>query len=342
MRLTRLKLISISGSRECLDEVLEKVVELDEFYPEPARNLVNTVHGAKVLDESDPYEPMMKRFEEIGKEMDLSLEESATYTKEEVAMMKNFMEKNHSHYEEITDIKKEIELLKQEDMELLDKVKNIDELGIKMKDLFSSHYISSRLGRLPLEGEENLNFFNTQPFIWKTFQKDEIYSWGIYITARSHRKEVDNIFSSLFFERIFIPGFLEGTPEEAVENLKREIIKFEKDLKRLENQEQHVVLETKDRYSAFMAVLKHLSHVFQARKYVLDLGETFTINGFIRDYQVVSLMDDFNGINQVEIEVRPPNGDQRLTPPKKLNHAWSLRPWGVFIERGKRFGYYKT
>lgn len=335
MRVTRLKLISISGSRECLDEVLEKVVELEEFYPEPARNLVNTVHGAKILDESDPYEPMLKRFEEIGKEMNLDIEDSPTFTKEEVEMMKSFMEKNHSHYEEITSIKKEIELLKQEDVELLEKMKNIDELGIKMRNLFASHYISSRLGRLPLEGEENLHFFKNQPFIWKTFQKDETYSWGIYITPKSHRKEVDNIFSSLFFERIFIPGFLEGTPEEAAANLMREVQKFEKDLDRLGKREQEVVFKTKERYSAFISVLKHHSYVFQARKYVLDFGDTFTINGFIRDYQVVSLMDDFNLLDQVEIEVRPPNGDQRLTPPKKLNHAWSLRPWGVFIERGK-------
>ncbi len=339
MRLTRLKLISISGNHECLDEVLEKMVELDEFYPEPARNLVHSVHGAKIMDDSDPYEAMMKRFEEIGKEMGLTLEEATTYTNEEVEMMKNFMEKNHTQFEEIAGIKNEIELLKQDDLDILDKVKNVDKLGIKMKDLFASRYISSRLGRLPIDGEDKIPLFKSQPFIWKSFQKDETYSWGIYITTKSHRKEVDNIFSSLFFERLFIPGFIEGTPEESMKLLQTEIVKFQNDIEKLSSKEHEVVKETKNRYSTFMAILKHLSQVFQERKYVLDFGDSFTINGFIRDYQVKSLLEEFKNITQVEIEVRPPNGDQRLTPPKKLNHAWSLRPWGVFIERGKRFGY---
>lgn len=342
MRLTRLKLINIHASHDYLDEVLERVIELDEFYPEPAQNLVNSVHGANVLDDENPYEVTLKRFLEIGQEMELRLESSPDSKQLELEMMENFMEKNHEKFEEITEIEKEIELLQQEDETLLEQVRNIDQLGIKLKDLFASHYIMSRVGRLPIEGEEKLKFFANKSFIWKTFYKDDTYSWGIYITSKTDRKEIDNIFSSLFFERIFIPGFIEGTPEDAKKNLKEEIHKFQYDLEKLDKRKRDLVEKSNQRYSAFVALLKHLSHVFDGRKYVLDLGETFSITGFIREYQVDHVMGLFKNMKTVEVEVIPPNGDERLAPPKKLNHAWSLRPFGVFIERGKRFGYYKT
>jgi|LFRM01.1.fsa_nt_gb V/A-type H+-transporting ATPase subunit I len=342
MRLTRLKLLNISAPNEYLDEVLEKVIELDEFYPEPAQNLVNSIHGAKTLREENPYEDMLKKVLETGRQMKLTPDDIETISQVEVEKIRRFMEKTRTQFEEITQIKKEIELLKEEDSSLIEQVKHIDDLGIKMKDLFASHYITSRIGRLPIDSEEKLKFFENQPFIWKTFHKDDTYSWGICITGKAHRKEIDNIFSSLFFERIFIPGFIEGTPEEAIKTLNIEINKFQKDLETLDRKEQNPVLKVSKHFNGYVALLMHLQRKFDARKYVLDFGKTFSVSGFIRDYQVNHVIELFKDIKTVEVDVRPPNGDRRLTPPKKLNHAWSARPWGVFIERGKRIGYYKT
>ena len=44
----------------------------------------------------------------------------------------------------------------------------------------------------------------------------------MYMTTESKAPEIDNIFSSLYFERIHIPEFVHGTPESALQVLKEE------------------------------------------------------------------------------------------------------------------------
>ena len=57
----------------------------------------------------------------------------------------------------------------------------------------------------------------------------------LYITTSKYEGDVDNIFSSLYFERIRIPEFVHGTPERAKESLQEEI---DNDYKQLQHVEE--------------------------------------------------------------------------------------------------------
>lgn len=50
----------------------------------------------------------------------------------------------------------------------------------------------------------------------------------MYYTTDEYKREVDNIFSSLFFERIHIPDFVHGKPKEAIAALEEEIKQAQK------------------------------------------------------------------------------------------------------------------
>jgi V/A-type H+-transporting ATPase subunit I len=211
-------------------------------------------------------------------------------------------------------------------------VKNIESLDISLDDLFSCRYLNSRVGRLPLDSEEKLRFYNNRPFIWNSFSRDNNYSWGIYITSEEYEREVDNVFSSLYFERIHIPDFVHGTPEEAEENLVQEIASLKKDLKKLEESKKELLERTRDRYSIFTSVLEHVSKIFEARKYVIGLGGRFSITGFMAKDDIAGLEKKFEDLEAVEIEVRPASNDKRLTPPTKLKNGWFSEPFGMFVE----------
>ena len=333
MAITKLKLVNILADNEHLDEVLNRFIELDDFHPEPASKLVGTVHGLTTLYYENPYLKMLNRIKEVEIDMGLNVEtQEIDVTECDLEAISRFVEKTHEKYDEINSGIKEIEQLIQENEDALRQVKNIDEMEVAMEDLFASKYIATRVGRLPLSSLNKLQFYNNRPFIWRSFGEDNYYSWGIYISTRNFRREVDNIFSSLYFERIHIPDFVHGTPEKAIENLEKENKKFKDDLEELVNQKKSLILRTREKYTRFTGILMHLSRVFEARKYVLGFGARFAITGFMPEDKVEDLKKTFADLKNVEVEVRPAHNDKRLSPPTKLKNGWFSKPFSMFVE----------
>lgn len=333
MAITKLKLVNILADNEHLDEVLNRFIELDDFHPEPASKLVGTVHGLTTLYYENPYLKMLNRIKEVEIDMGLNVEtQEIDVTECDLEATSRFVEKTHEKYDEINSGIKEIEQLIQENEDALRQVKNFDEMEVAMEDLFASKYIATRVGRLPLSSLNKLQFYNNRPFIWRSFGEDNYYSWGIYISTRNFRREVDNIFSSLYFERIHIPDFVHGTPEKAIENLEKENKKFKDDLEELVNQKKSLILRTRERYTRFTGILMHLSRVFEARKYVLGFGARFAITGFMPEDKVEDLKKTFADLKNVEVEVRPAHNDKRLSPPTKLKNGWFSKPFSMFVE----------
>ena len=333
MAIAKMKLVNIFADNEHLDEVLAKFIELDNFHPEPASKLVGAVHGLTSMYYDNPYLKMLNRINEIVDKMHLKIEPKQVDVQEcDLSRIERFIEKTYHKFEEITSNENEIKQLIQEDQDALKQVRNIKSLDISLDDLFSCRYLISRVGRLPLDSEEKLKFYDNRPFIWNSFSKDSNYSWGIYITTNEFEREVDNVFSSLYFDRIHIPDFVHGTPEEAEENLLKEIESLNKDLLKLKDSEQELIERTRDRYSLFTAVLTKVSMIFEARRFVVGLGGRFSITGFMAKDDLDHLHKLFESIPSVEIEVRPANNDKRLTPPTKLKNGWFSEPFGMFVE----------
>ena len=333
MAIAKMKLVNIVADNESLDEVLARFIELDDFHPELASKLAGTVHGLTTLYYENPYLKMLNRIKEIEAEMGLKIDKREVDVQQcDLDRISRFIERTHDKFDQIDSNMKEIKLLIQEDEDALKQVKNIESLEISLDDLFSCRYLNSRVGRLPLDSEEKLRFYTNRPFIWNSFSRDNNYSWGIYITSQEYEREVDNVFSSLYFERIHIPDFVHGTPEEAEENLEQEIASLKKDLKKLEDSKKELLERTRDRYSIFTAVLEHVSKIFEARKYVIGLGGRFSITGFMAKEDIPGLEKKFEDLKDVEIEVRPASNDKRLTPPTKLKNGWFSEPFGMFVE----------
>lgn len=333
MAIAKMKLINIVADNEYLDEVLARFIELDDFHPEPASKLAGTVHGLTTLYYENPYLKMLNRIREIEAEMGLKIDKKDVDVQEcDLERISRYIERTHDKFDQIDSNIKEIKLLIQENEDALKQVKNIGSLDVSLDDLFGCRYLNSRVGRLPLDSEEKLKFYTNRPFIWNSFSKDNNYSWGIYITSQEYEREVDNVFSSLYFERIHIPDFVHGTPEQAEDDLEKETASLRNDLMKLEESKRELLERTKDRYSMFTSVLEHVSNIFEARKYVIGLGGRFSITGFMAKDDIKGLQKKFEDLKDVEIEVRPATNDKRLTPPTKLKNGWFSEPFGMFVE----------
>lgn len=333
MAIAKMKLMNIIADKKYLEEVLLRFHELDNFHPELASKIVDRVHGLTVLQDENPYTEIMNRFQDISMEMGVSLHSSNVKSKDcDLSKVKKYIEGVYEEYKQIAMVKKELLEVIQENKDALAQLENIESIDISLDDIFSCKYLRVRFGRLPLDSIDKLQFYKNHPFIFNSFNTDHNYSWCVYFTTPKYEGEVDNIFSSLYFERIRIPDFVHGTPGKAKEMLRSEIENDYVQLSYVDEKLEEILTSCRDHFSDIQAELTFLNRTFAARKYVVNLGERFSITGFVAEDDVENVKTMFQDLPEVELEVLPAHSDKRLTPPTKLKNGWFTRPFAMFVE----------
>ena len=61
MAISKLQLVEIEFPETMSDEILSKLVDSEEFHPEPASKFVDSVRGLKVMNKDNPYADLLGR-----------------------------------------------------------------------------------------------------------------------------------------------------------------------------------------------------------------------------------------------------------------------------------------
>ena len=333
MSIAKTKLITISSGLDKLDQTLMRFIDLEDFHPVFSSKIVETVHGLTSFSPDNACTGIISELAQLEREFNLDLPNlEVRSTDYDFEKFHQTITESHNLLKEYLEKIKEDQALIAKYQEALTQVKNIESLDVSLDDIFSCRYVYARAGRLPIDSVEKLKYYRNRPFVFKSFSNDQSFSWCMYFTTPEYEREIDNIFSSLFFERIRIPDFVHGTPEKAEETLQTEINRLNGDIE-TKNQELQA---TTDDYSRRLSTLKgqllFLNRIFEAKRYVVGLGDRFTISGFTEVANVDKVKNQFAGIDDLEIEVRPPGSDKRIMPPTKLKNGWFSRPFSIFVE----------
>lgn len=333
MGIAKTKLINIISYLDHLDPVLEKFVDLKCFHPVSSNQIVERVHGLTSFRQDNPCSVTLNELLEIEKEYNVTIPvveiKTIDYTLEKMAQ---YVSTTHHALKELVLQKKDTLELIRKYQDALIQVHNIESLDISLDDVFSCDYVYARVGRLPTDSVEKLRFYRTRPFIFKSFSVDKNYNWCMYFTTNEYEREVDNIFSSLFFERIHIPDYVHGTPEAASVTLAKEIEVANEQLDLIQQEVDKLLGDCWHDMSIIKSELLFLDRIYEAKKYVVGLGDKFTITGFVEAKDVKKITTAFEELEEVEIEVRPAMSDKRLKPPTKLHNGWFSRPFSMFVE----------
>lgn len=315
----KLKLFRINSKLANLEKVLEKFVLLTCVYPVKANEFVKQVHGLASIDTANPYFNIFEEFKEIEKENNLQITEDLTTTKVyRYEEMKDYISELHKKLKDLNAYKRETEDVIRKYSNALIQVKNIGDLDISLDDLFSCEYINSRFGRMPIDSLEKLAYHNKHGFIFRIFREEKKYCWCMYLSTEKNEREIDNIFSGLFFERIYIPDFVHGTPEIAQATLVDEIHAAEENLKKIKESLHKEIKENIEKLSVIKSKLILIEKISDAKKFIVILGGNFIINGFVKTKNVSLVKNQLVGIDGVEITFLPSDSDKRLKAPKKI------------------------
>lgn len=320
MARSKLKLVNLVARLDKLEPVLERLVSFGCLELVPAEKIIETVHGSKPHITKDLATPLLTEIDQI---------ESGYHTKFDPAKIAQISDSFQDMSHEIHDVHHKLDSF-QSQRELLQglytkynnayqHVQYLSNLSVSLDDIFACEYIVSRVGKLSVESVERLKYYQNTPFIFQSFAVEDHTSWCMYFTTNQYERAVDNIFSSLLFERVYIPDFVHGTPEEALKSLELELKETQHQLDLVNEQTETYLKKHQEIFCQMKSELKLLAKMHEAEVYVVELGGRFSIVGFIDQKDVELMQKHFGSIEGVEIEVRPADADKRLKAPKKIS-----------------------
>ena len=226
-----MKFLSITGPKSDIDRVANTYLSKYEMHLENALSELSTVRDLKPFVEMNPYRDLMSKSEELVKKIDKDCTVSQkSMTPSEAA---DVITNAFSMLEDLNLQKKQLKDTKTHYKELLHTIEPFRMLNYDINKIMEFKFIKFRFGRISHEFYtkfskyvyENLNT------VFYECDSDEDYVWGIYFVPATSSAKIDAIYSSLHFERIFIPNEYDGTPEEAHNAIMKKIDEVTKQIK---------------------------------------------------------------------------------------------------------------
>lgn len=283
-------LLRASGSSDKLNEFIIKLFEASDFCPEDALSFLSSSMGYIALNEASPFEFTLRDIEDTASVAGITLDEKqlSNVLGTDRAADKEYMEQLREYTQLsdklitnvkglLTDIKTDIiehnenrkKIVSQIDAlkAKQDNLSHFMKLDVDIDELLNASYLTVRFGSLPKDAYKQLKIIEEDgKFIFTPCSSDEHTIWGVYCTPKKYEKKVDEIFASLYFEKLTI-DIDDGTVSEIIkknadriEELSEQLDVEDGIIKRTWDENSETILNT---YS----LLLDLQEVYKLRKY---------------------------------------------------------------------------
>lgn len=339
----RLVLVNIIGKMDSLDDTILRCLGREDFHPERSLDYSGTIQGFTPLAVENPYSELLASLTDVGVMAGFRPQDRARTTpgggsrlRGRKKYCKDFC---RSFAKELNLLREQKNLLQSEieqDEIALAQLHHINTLDVDMDSLFTCKYLKVRVGRLPTDSADKLSLYGDRMCFFVPFDREKNYTWGMYFAPVDAVAEIDDLFSSLYFERVRIPDFVHGTPEKAFAKIEEEL-KTNRDKLKIVLQQQKELLDARRApYYEVFDIVRFLSESYEIRSYVSalrrDFIELFHMTGFVKEETAADFAQVLRELPDVEVELLPAGSDKRIQEPTRLKNGWFAKPFEMFVE----------
>ncbi|MBQ7131708.1 MAG: ATPase [Oscillospiraceae bacterium] len=330
MSIEKLELLRIKAPIEKLDGILEKCCESACFHIVP----FDEKGGFQKLKEENRYKAPLKSCAQLANQLGIKLEyvDSDNLELDSAEEMKLWVDKAKSNADKLTSELNEAKDKLSEHTQALTQMNHLLSLNIDLMKIFSLKHMTIRVGKLPCENLEKLKRYSEKPFVFIHYDKDSNYYWSAYWVPVSEKDEIDSIFESLFFERIYVPDFLTGTPAEEKKQLENEIELLKIKVDELNSRVSEFKEKISDTLKMLFVRLKMNESNFALRENAAVKDGIAKLEGFIPVAKKEYFKACFEDESKIELEFLPPDSERDTIIPVKLKNGAFSRPFAMFVE----------
>lgn len=334
MAVMKMRLLSIIGSIDQLDSVLDTCCASENFHLDQAMSFFKDKSEFVSLNDENPYIFYLNKLNDAIK---LARLKSKPVQDSDLLMnwdeIKDYVETTSKtladYQDEKFNLTHEIENCSRS-MEQFEHFKGFD---MKLDEIFKCEFIKVRFGRLPKESYDKLSMYSDNPYI-VTFPctSDDKYVWGVYMAPIDNIAEVDRIFKSLYWETLRIPDAV-GTPEEAYKALSDQREALTAQANKIKKQMNDFWEAEEVRCGKVLSYLERHKNNFDLRRYTAKYQQSriFFLAGWVPADGEKEFTDELDKLDGIEYKFENASEEPTQTPPVKLKNAKVFKPFEFFV-----------
>jgi len=330
----KMKLLNMVGLKSDIGKVIEEYLLEEEIEFENPLSVFKNIQGFTMSSEPNPYEDSMRRFKEVFDYAGISYRSKKRHkgrlsSDELNNYINKFDEQIHSLKNKLNSIEEE----KKHNLDILESLEPILEADVHLDSLTELKYLKFRFGKMPKESIDRVEtYLDGLPAYFTVVKTDKNYAWGIYFAAEENIKEIDHIFTTLYFERIWIETKYSGTPKEISENLKEKCISLDKEYYEINSRMKKILSIQKDDLLDAYACLKYYYDINKLKKFAVFTENSFYLT-FWADERTASILEKNTEANpNIKIITEDPSAAAHTTVPTKLKNNYLFRPFEDFVK----------
>lgn len=335
--IVKMDFVSITGPKEEFDHMVEQYLINYDVHLENAYLEFKTEQNITTFIEANPYKDIINNTDELFDYFDdKSFDKSSSITSQEsVKTVKDLT----AYYQQATMPIINLTNKKDQLQKSLDKILPFKDLDYDVKEILNFKYIKFRFGRIPKEYWKNFEPYVTQDksSIFTKCTVDNTYVWGVYFVTKKEHEKIDAVYSSLHFERTFIPDEYKGTPDNICNELMDQINVLSKRINELKQRLNDYMNTNREKYLNAHHKISTISNNFEIRKMAactIDNKKVyFIICGWMAVKDAKKLTQEIKVANdKITCVIQSDHKSLNSSPPTKLNNPGIFKPYEMYIK----------
>lgn len=347
----KMKFLSITGPKADIDRVVNTYLSKYEIHLENALSELTTVQNLTPFLEINPYKEALNTANLFCEELNSF---AADTVKAETAQAAAQTMDVETALDTIRRIQKDYQDLDQKRADLENQLTTVDEslrvirpfrnLDFDISSILKFRFIRFRFGRIGKEYYQKFEryIYDNLDTIFIKCDEDDQYIWGMYFVPEPESQKVKAVYSSMHFEKIYMPDSYEGTAREAFEQLAQKRSLILSDFNTASQKRNDFLISHCQEILAARAAIARLSGNFDIRKLAActrGKGESdifYILCGWMTEKDAHSFQTDIKDDSKIfciidgedDEHIQPETHQQ---PPTKLKNPKLFKPFEMYI-----------
>ena len=332
-----MKFLSITGPKADIDRVVNDYLSKYEIHLENAMAQLTQVQHLSPYIQINPYRDLLAKVNEfaslLGDQGNVPIQDISL---EEIQPLLD------SLGEKISELRQECDRLMAEQTSVTEDINRLFPFSSLPEDvdkLIRYRFVQVRFGRIQKEYYEKFNtyVYDDLDTMFYPCREDSDYVWGLYFVLWTKMEQVDAVFSSMHFERIYLKkDFYHGTPQALCSKYNRKLEELQRQYDKRQEEIQNLLKEDASMILSAQAALNALSTNFDVRKVaacVKEHQETFYILcGWMTENDASAFMKDIEDDPKLFCVIEDDKNKISCKPPTKLKNPKIFKPFEMYVK----------
>ena len=347
----KMKFLSITGPKADIDRVVNTYLSKYEIHLENALSELTTVQNLTPFLEINPYKEALNTANLFCDELNSFATDTVKAETAQAAAQTMDVE---TALDTIRRIQTDYQDLNKKRSDLENQLTTVDEslrvirpfrnLDFDISSILKFRFIRFRFGRIGKEYYQKFEryIYDNLDTIFIKCDEDDQYIWGMYFVPEPESQKVKAVYSSMHFEKIYMPDSYEGTAREAFEQLAQKRSLILSDFNTVSQKRNDFLISHCREILAAQAAIARLSGNFDIRKLAActkGKGENdifYILCGWMTEKDAHSFQTDIKDDSKIfciidgedDEHIQPETHQQ---PPTKLKNPKLFKPFEMYI-----------